>query len=98
MGPAQGARNSRRWAGAEAGLAHRSELDERKRDERKRDACLRAGIRLVEWRYDEPVSVGAVRGRLGLPDGQVFFPVGLLTGVRLIGDCTASDQCGRARL
>ena len=93
MGPAQGAHNSRRWAGAEAGLAHRSELDER-----KRDACLRAGIRLVEWRYDEPVSVGAVRGRLGLPDGQVFFPVGLLTGVRLIGGCPASDQCGRARL
>jgi len=51
MGPARRARNSRRWAGAEAGLAHRSELEER-----KRDACLRAGIRLVEWRYDEPVS------------------------------------------
>jgi hypothetical protein len=26
----------------------------------------------------------------------VFFPVGLLTGVRLIGGCPASDQCGRA--
>ena len=32
------------WGG-EAGLADRRELDER-----KRDACLRAGIRLVEWR------------------------------------------------
>jgi hypothetical protein len=50
------------WAG-EAGLAARRELDER-----KRDACLRAGVRLVEWRYDEPVTVGAVRTRLGLPD------------------------------
>ncbi|HEX7473010.1 MAG TPA: hypothetical protein VF323_07990 [Candidatus Limnocylindrales bacterium] len=50
------------WGG-EAGLAARRELDER-----KRDACLRAGIRLIEWRYDEPVSVGAVRARLGLPD------------------------------
>jgi hypothetical protein len=50
------------WGG-EAGLAGRRELDER-----KRDACLRAGIRLVEWRYDEPVTVGAVRIRLGLPD------------------------------
>ncbi len=51
------------WGG-EAGLAARRELDER-----KRDACLHAGIRLIEWRYDEPVSVGAVRARLGLPDG-----------------------------
>ena len=50
------------WGG-EAGLSGRRELDER-----KRDACLRAGIRLVEWRYDEPVTVGAVRTRLGLPD------------------------------
>ncbi len=50
------------WGG-EAGLAARRELDER-----KRDACWRAGIRLVEWRYDEPVSVAAVRARLGLPD------------------------------
>jgi hypothetical protein len=49
--------------GAEAGLAHRRELDER-----KRDACLRAGVRLIEWRYDEPVTVGAVRARLGLLD------------------------------
>jgi hypothetical protein len=52
------------WGG-EAGLADRRELDER-----KRDACLRAGIRLIEWRYDEPVSVGAVRARLGLTDGS----------------------------
>jgi hypothetical protein len=51
------------WGG-EAGLAGRRELDER-----KRDACLRAGIRLIEWRYDEPVTVGAVRARLGLIEG-----------------------------
>lgn len=50
------------WGGA-AGLAGRRDLDER-----KRDACLRAGVRLVEWRYDEPLTVGAVRTRLGLPD------------------------------
>ena len=50
------------WGG-EAGLAERRELDER-----KRDACLRAGVRLVEWRYDEPVSVDAVRRRLGLAE------------------------------
>ena len=50
------------WGG-EAGLAARRELDER-----KRDACLRAGVRLVEWRYDESVSVEAVRARLGLAD------------------------------
>jgi hypothetical protein len=49
--------------GAAAGLATRRELDER-----KRDACQRAGIRLVEWRYDEPVSVASVRERLGLVD------------------------------
>ena len=48
------------WGG-EAGLAARRELDER-----KRDACLRAGIRLLEWRYDEPVSIEAVRTRFGL--------------------------------
>jgi hypothetical protein len=50
------------WGG-EVGLAGRRELDER-----KREACFRAGIRLVEWRYDEPVSVGAVRRRLGLEE------------------------------
>ncbi len=50
------------WGG-EAGLAARRELDER-----KRDACWHAGIRLIEWRFDEPVSVEAVRARLGLPD------------------------------
>ena len=50
------------WGG-EAGLAGRRDLDER-----KRDACLRAGVRLVEWRYDEPVTVAAVRARLRLID------------------------------
>lgn len=50
------------WGG-EVGLAERRDLDER-----KREACLRAGIRLVEWRYDEPVSVDAVRVRLGLAE------------------------------
>ena len=56
------------WGG-EAGLAARRELDER-----KRDACWRAGIRLIEWRYDEPVSVEAVRARLGLPDSSTADP------------------------
>ena len=46
------------WGG-EDGLAARRELDER-----KRDACARAGVRLLEWRYDEAVSVAAVRRRL----------------------------------
>jgi hypothetical protein len=55
--------------GSEAGLADRRELDER-----KRDACLRAGIRLIEWRYDEPVTLGAVRARLDLEDGQAADP------------------------
>ena len=58
------------WGG-EAGLAARRELDER-----KRDACWRAGIRLIEWRYDEPVSVEAVRVRLGLPDSAEADPAG----------------------
>ena len=58
------------WGG-EAGLAARRELDER-----KRDACWRAGIRLIEWRYDEPVSVEAVRARLGLPDISEADPAG----------------------
>jgi hypothetical protein len=58
------------WGG-EAGLAARRELDER-----KRDACWRAGIRLIEWRYDEPVSVEAVRVRLGLPDSSEADPAG----------------------
>ncbi len=46
------------WGG-EAGLAARRELDER-----KRDACLRAGVILLEWRYDEPIGIDAVRVRL----------------------------------
>jgi hypothetical protein len=46
------------WGGDD-GLAARRELDER-----KRDACARAGIRLIEWRYDEPISVERVRRRL----------------------------------
>jgi hypothetical protein len=50
--------------GGEEGLARRRELDER-----KRDACLRAGVRLIEWRYDEPISEARVRARLGVaPD------------------------------
>jgi hypothetical protein len=47
--------------GGEEGLARRRELDER-----KRYACLCAGVRLVEWRFDEPISVARVRERLGL--------------------------------
>jgi len=56
------------WGG-EAGLADRRELDER-----KRDACQRAGVRLVEWRYDEPVSIQAVRRRLGIAEGDRLSP------------------------
>ena len=33
-----------------------------------------------------------------LKAAYLFFPSGLLTGVRLIGGCPASDQCGRLRL
>ena len=58
------------WGG-EIGLAARRELDER-----KRDACWRAGIRLIEWRYDEPVSVEAVRARLSLADASGPDPTG----------------------
>jgi hypothetical protein len=46
------------WGGQD-GLTARQALDER-----KRDACARQGIRLIEWRYDEPISVEAVRERL----------------------------------
>jgi hypothetical protein len=46
------------WGG-DVGLQARRELDER-----KRDACARAGVRLIEWRYDEPISVERVRRRL----------------------------------
>lgn len=46
------------WGG-DAGLAARRELDER-----KRDACARAGVRLIEWRYDAPISSERVRRRL----------------------------------
>ncbi len=55
--------------GGETGLAARRELDER-----KRDACVRAGVRLVEWRYDEPVSVDAVRRRLREGDHATPWP------------------------
>lgn len=46
------------WGG-EQGLADRQQMDAR-----KRDACQRAGVVLIEWRYDEPVSVEAVLARL----------------------------------
>jgi len=49
--------------GADAGLAHRRELDER------RDACLPCRRQARRGRYDEPVTVASVRARLGLPDG-----------------------------
>lgn len=56
--------------GGEEGLARRRELDER-----KRDACLRAGVRLIEWRYDEPISEVLVRARLGVaPDVAGWEP------------------------
>ena len=39
--------------------------DRKLSDERKRLACRAAGVRLIEWRYDEPVSVESVRHRIG---------------------------------
>lgn len=46
------------FGGAEA-LAARQEMDVR-----KRAACKAAGVTLIEWPYDEPVSLEAVRLRL----------------------------------
>ncbi len=45
--------------GGDQGLADRQAMDER-----KREACGKAGVVLVEWPYDEPVSVETVLGRL----------------------------------
>jgi hypothetical protein len=45
--------------GGEQGLADREAMDER-----RREACRAAGVTLIEWRYDEAVSVEAVRARL----------------------------------
>ena len=46
--------------GGADGLAKRQEMDDRKRAADN----LAAGIRLIEWRYDEPVNVEAVRERI----------------------------------
>ena len=46
--------------GGEEGLARR-----RLMDARKRAACQSAGVRLIEWRYDQPVDLETVRHRLG---------------------------------
>jgi hypothetical protein len=47
--------------GGEEGFRHRQELDRR-----KREACESAGVRLLEWPFDSPISVHAVRALLGL--------------------------------
>jgi hypothetical protein len=39
-------------------------------DARKRDACLAAAVRLIEWRYDEPIDIDRVRIRLELSGQQ----------------------------
>jgi hypothetical protein len=46
------------WGG-EQGLSDRKEMDTR-----KRAACLKAGITLLEWRYDEPISLEILKQRL----------------------------------
>jgi len=46
------------WGG-DQGLADRQAMDER-----KRDACRKAGVVLVEWSYDDPIGVEAVRDQL----------------------------------
>jgi hypothetical protein len=52
--------------GGPEGLARREELDQR-----KRAACRQAGVRLIEWRYDEPLNEPAVLRRIaGSPPGQ----------------------------
>ena len=33
-------------------------------DDRKRSACLKKGVTLVEWRYDEIISVESVTDKL----------------------------------
>lgn len=48
------------FGGAKA-LAHRQLMDAK-----KRDACRAAAVRLIEWRYDEPIDIDRVRSRLGL--------------------------------
>jgi hypothetical protein len=42
--------------GGDEALARRRELDDR-----KRLACAAAGVRLIEWRFDEPIDLEAVR-------------------------------------
>jgi len=38
--------------------------DRQSKDEQKRTACAQAGVILIEWRYDDPISEEAVRERL----------------------------------
>ncbi len=49
--------------GGEEALRRRQEMDER-----KRHACRAAGVRLIEWRFDERVELEAVRARLVQPE------------------------------
>lgn len=46
------------WGG-EQGLADRKEMDTR-----KKTACFKAGVKLIEWRYDEPISFDTIKKRL----------------------------------
>ena len=46
--------------GSEQGLVDRQAMDQR-----KREACTAADVTLIEWRYDEPITVETVRARLG---------------------------------
>lgn len=45
--------------GGEQGLKDRQEMDKR-----KRNACLKEGVMLIEWRYDETISVESVLAKL----------------------------------
>jgi len=45
--------------GGEQGLKDRQEMDER-----KRIACIKEGVMLIEWRYDDNISVESVKAKL----------------------------------
>lgn len=90
--------------GGEQGLADREAMDER-----KRDACRAAGVTLVEWRYDEAVTVEAVRARLSaigclpiepgdLPCPRLQRAPGSAPATPLSGGCVAHRATGGPRL
>lgn len=45
--------------GGEQGLKDRQEMDDR-----KRIACIKEGVMLIEWRYDDNISVESVEAKL----------------------------------